>query len=271
MIYFPSCKINLGLHILRKRTDGFHEIESGMLEIPFRDVLEIVPAKSFTFESSGLEIPGEGNLCISAWQLLQGEFGLLGAKMHLHKTIPMGGGLGGGSSDAAYALIAINHLYDLGLSVQQLESYAARLGSDCAFFIRGGLQLAKGRGELLEPLEIRLPELYVVLVNHGIHVPTKDAYANVQPDDQRSSLKEILLQPLETWKDKLVNDFERSVFQQHPSLAETKQELYDNGAVYAAMSGSGSTMFGLFTEDPGTIRWKTKPVFERNLNVKCKM
>ena len=267
MIYFPSCKINLGLHILKKRTDGFHEIESGMLEIPFSDVLEIVPSETFAFQSSGLDIPGEGNLCIAAWQLLEKDFGLSGAKLHLHKTIPMGGGLGGGSSDAAHTLIAIDQLFNLGLTTKQLETYAAQLGSDCPFFIRGGLQLATRRGEVLEPLTVQLPELFVVLVNHGIHVPTKEAYANVQPDDQRTSLKEVLEQPLATWKENLVNDFERSVFQQHPLLAATKQELYDAGAVYVAMSGSGSTLFGLFTETPGKISWSKEPVFQKTFSL----
>lgn len=265
MIYFPSCKINLGLHILKKRPDGFHQIESGMLEIPLRDVLEILPAEQFSFQSSGLEIPGEGNLCESAWRLLQRDFGLGEAAIHLHKVIPMGGGLGGGSSDAAQTLVAANKLYQLNLTDKQLETYAAELGSDCPFFIRGGLQLATGRGELLESLTIQLPKLFVVLVNHGIHVPTKTAYAAVQPNAERPPLKAILEQPIETWKNTLVNDFESSVFNQYPLLEQTKQELYAAGAVYAAMSGSGSTLFGLFRNNPGTIRWTRKPEFEKTL------
>lgn len=262
MIYFPSCKINLGLHILQKRGDGFHEIESGMLEIPFHDVLEVVPADVLSFRSTGLEIPGTGNLCSDAFELLKVHFNCPPVAIHLHKAIPMGGGLGGGSSDAAKTLIAVRNLYSLAVTDEELEVYAAKLGSDCPFFIKGGLQLATGRGELLEPLSIQLPPLHVVLVNPGIHVPTKAAYAQVTPDAGREPLKAILRLPVSEWRNELVNDFERSVFTQHPALEKVKQDLYAAGAVYAAMSGSGSTLFGLFGEDPGTISWSDKPVFE---------
>jgi len=262
MIYFPSCKINLGLHILKKRNDGFHEIESGMLEIPFHDALEIVPAETFSFQSSGLEIPGPGNLCSDAFEILQTTFGIPPVAIHLHKVIPMGGGLGGGSSDAAATLLTVKNLYNLAVTDEQLADYAAQLGSDCPFFIRGGLQLATGRGEVLRPLDIKLPSLYVLLVNVGIHVPTKDAYAHVVPDPDRGPLEEILQLPLTSWKDRLMNDFEQSVFAQHPVLGEVKEDLYRAGAVYAAMSGSGSTIFGLFTEKPGEIAWRNSVVFE---------
>jgi len=261
MIYFPPCKINLGLHILKKRDDGFHEIESGMLEIPFHDVLEVIPADQFSFQSTGMEIPGDGNLCTEAFRLLQSEFGLPEVAIHLHKVIPMGGGLGGGSSDAAKTLVALRDLFKLELSDGQLESYAAKLGSDCPFFIRGGLQLATGRGELLQSLPLQLPQFHVVLVNLGIHVPTKDAYTLVVPEPHRKSLKELLALPVADWKNELVNDFEKSVFTQHPVLADVKKELYEAGAVYAAMSGSGSTLFGLF-EEKREISWLKQPVYE---------
>jgi 4-diphosphocytidyl-2-C-methyl-D-erythritol kinase len=262
MIFFPSCKINLGLHILSKREDGYHAIETGMLEIPFRDILEIVPADTFAFTSSGLEIPGTGNSCVAAYELLKAEHGIGPVHIHLHKIVPMGGGLGGGSSDSASTLLALNRIFGLGLSDEQLEGYAARLGSDNPFFIRGGLQLATGRGERLEPLEIALPKWHLCLVNRGIHVPTKDSYLHVKPNNDRSPLEEILRLPVSDWKTQLVNDFEESVFAQHPELAAVKEELYAAGAVYAAMSGSGSTLFGLFEEKPEGMVWSEKPAFE---------
>jgi 4-diphosphocytidyl-2-C-methyl-D-erythritol kinase len=263
MIFFPPCKINLGLHILSRRDDGYHEIETGMLEVPFRDILEIVPSDSFAFTSSGLEIPGTENSCIAAYELLKAEHGIGAVRIHLHKIVPMGGGLGGGSSDSAYTLLALDRLFDLGLSVEQLEAYAARLGSDNPFFIRGGLQLARGRGELLQPLEIALPKWHVCLVNLGIHVPTKDAYRHVTPNNDRPPLEEILRLPVAEWKTQLINDFEESVFAQYPQLAVVKEELYAAGAVYAAMSGSGSTLFGLFAEQPDAVAWSQKPEFEK--------
>jgi len=263
MIYFPPCKINLGLQILKKRNDGFHEIESAMLEIPFYDALEVVEADSLSFRSSGLEIPGRGNLCTDAFQLLQQDFAIPPVAIHLHKVIPMGGGLGGGSSDGAKTLVALRDLFHLEITKAKLREYAAELGSDCPFFIDGGLQLATGRGELLEKLSLRLPAIHIVLVNAGIHVPTKDAYAHVVPNPDQKPLTELLNAGLEFWKGHLVNDFEQSVFQQHPVLADVKADLYKAGASYAAMSGSGSTLFGLFTEKPAAISWSKQPVFER--------
>lgn len=262
MIYFPSCKINLGLHILRKREDGYHEIATGMLEIPFRDVLEVQRAAAFSFTTSGLTIPGTGNICVDAFRLLQLEYDLPEIHLHLHKLIPMGGGLGGGSSDGAQTLIAVNRLFDLQLTDAQLECYAAQLGSDCPFFIKGGLQLAEGRGEVLRPLDLDLPNWHICVVNPGIHVPTKDAYAQVMPNSDRPDLEAILRGPVSDWKTQLVNDFEASVFAQYPILADLKQDLYAAGAVYAAMSGSGSTLFGLFEQQPETIRWSQPPVYE---------
>jgi 4-diphosphocytidyl-2-C-methyl-D-erythritol kinase len=233
-----------------------------MLEIPFSDVLEIVPSDSFAFTSSGLEIPGESNSCIEAFRLLKAEFQLPDVRIHLHKMVPMGGGLGGGSSDCAQTLIALNRLFDLGLTDDQLENYAARLGSDTPFFIRGGLQLSTGRGEILRPLELELPQWKIVLVNLGIHVSTKEAYAGVTPRPDREPLETILRLPVSAWKEKLVNDFEQSVFAHHPELAVIKTDLYAAGATYAAMSGSGSTLFGLFESIPEKIAWSHEPAFE---------
>lgn len=250
MINFPACKINLGLNILFKRPDGYHEIETAMLEIPVCDRLEITEASMDQFESTGLEIPGKGNLILDALNLLRRDFDLGQFYIQLEKLIPMGGGLGGGSSDAAKALVLINDLADLGLSTVQLEAYAAQLGSDCPFFVRGGLQLCSGRGEILKPLEVKLPEVWVVLVNIGIHVPTATAYSAVTPKQDQVSIAEILDMDPFSWKDHLKNDFEPSVFSKHPELSSIKEVLYDQGAFYSAMSGSGSTMFGLFMEEP---------------------
>lgn len=262
MIYFPPCKINLGLQILRKRADGYHDIETAMLEIPFSDVLEVVPASVFRLSVSGLEIPAGSNSCTDAFELMRERFGIPDVHIHLHKIVPMGGGLGGGSSDGAYTFKALNDLFGLGCMPEELESLAALTGSDTPFFIRGGLQLAQGRGEVLQPLDLCLPKLQLVLVNIGIHVPTATAYSRVVPQSGRPSLKSVLSDPIETWKTNLVNDFETSVFAQHPSLAAIKNDLYEAGAVYAAMSGSGSTMFGLFTERPERVSWSTPPVYE---------
>lgn len=279
MIQFPSCKINLGLDILQKRTDGFHEIETAMLEISsqqrvpsgagpttlggsLNDILEVVPADSFSFHASGLAIPGDSNSCIDAFRLLKDRHGIPDVALYLHKNVPMGGGLGGGSADAAQTLVALNRLFEIGLTEDQLESYAVELGSDCPFFIRGGLQLAMGRGEVLRRLDIVLPELHIVLVNLGIHVPTATAYSKVIPFSDRPSVESVLRKPVQFWKEELVNDFEKSVFAEHPVLGEVKEALYNAGAVYAAMTGSGSTMYGMFEEKPDLIQWPKKPVME---------
>ncbi|ASS49665.1 MAG: 4-(cytidine 5'-diphospho)-2-C-methyl-D-erythritol kinase [Candidatus Fluviicola riflensis] len=268
MIYFPSCKINLGLHILRKRDDGYHEIETGMLEIPFRDILEIVPSDMFRFTTSGMEIPGNDNSCVAAYDLLKRDFDLPPVHIHLHKMVPMGGGLGGGSSDSTATLKGLNELFQLQLSIDQLKNYASQLGSDNAFFVEGGLQLAKSRGEELQSLDITLPKWHICVVNLGIHVSTSTAFELVTPNEHRTPLSAILQQPVSTWKNELVNDFEPSVFAQHPELLTLKTDLYQAGAIYAAMSGSGSTLFGLFEEKPEQILWSQLPVYEVWVNLK---
>jgi 4-diphosphocytidyl-2-C-methyl-D-erythritol kinase len=263
MINFPTCKINLGLNILFKREDGFHEIETAMLEIPFSDELELHEANIDSFKTEGLEIPGSGNLVTDAVQLLRNDFEFPPVAIRLNKMVPMGGGLGGGSSDAAFTLKAINEQMNLGLSTAQLENYAAQLGSDCSFFIKGGLQLCTGRGEITQPLSIELPKLHLLIVNIGIHVPTKTAYSKVVPSKDKAAISSILQLPIEEWQGKLVNDFEVSVFNAHPELAEIKTDLLNNGAVYAAMSGSGSTMFGLFHQQPSSMEFSHTPVYEK--------
>lgn len=263
MIVFPNCKINLGLHILNKREDGFHNLETFFYPIPLRDALEITrwdddrAEADISFKSTGLVIQGDShnNLCIKAYELLKKDFPVLPSiQVHLHKTIPMGAGLGGGSSDGAFMLRLLNEKFQLGLSDQQLISYALQLGSDCPFFILNKPAFAGGRGELLEEIPLNLSACRFAIVNPGIHVNTGWAFTQLnrsnhpnQPEHTRS-IKLIIQQPVETWKDQLINDFEQAVAEQYPVIADIKQKLYDAGAVYASMTGSGSTVFGIFPE-----------------------
>jgi 4-diphosphocytidyl-2-C-methyl-D-erythritol kinase len=248
MILFPPAKINLGLRIVRKRADGYHDLETGLLPVPWRDALEVIESDAFSFQTSGLPIPGhaESNLCVQAYHLLQQDFDLPPAAVHLHKIIPMGAGLGGGSSDAASMLMLLNGLFELSLATSALQAYAARLGSDCPFFIDPRPRLATGTGTTLEDLSLDLSGKQLVIVYPNVAVSTADAYARAVPRLPNSDLRDLLAQPLENWKDQVVNDFEVGVFQQHPALADIKGQLYGAGAVYASLSGSGSALYGLF-------------------------
>lgn len=252
MILFPPAKINLGLHILFKREDGFHELETVMTPIPFTDILEILPAESFEFKQSGIPIPGDtsSNLCVKAYELMKNEYKIPPIFIHLKKMIPMGGGLGGGSADAAYILTGINTLFNLNLSDTTLEELASRLGSDCPFFVKNTTQVAKGRGEILSTIELDLKGYFLRIINIGLHVGTKEAYAGAQFSTSSKTVSEIVSQPISTWKNELTNDFEKTVFAIYPELNQVKENLYSEGAIYAAMSGSGSTMFGIFEKKP---------------------
>lgn len=260
MILFPPCKINLGLRVISKREDGYHELETVMFQLPFFDVLEIVKADSFSIKTTGIAIesPSENNLCVKAYHLLQQDFKLSPVHIHLHKNIPMGAGLGGGSADGTYTLLALNELFDLKMSILQLQNYALKLGSDCPLFVLKNPQLAKGRGEILEICELNLSGHYIHLINLGIHVSTKDAFSNIQLNKNQFSVLESLKKPIETWKDLLMNDFECSVFEKFPTLGELKEKLYQNGAIYVAMSGSGSTLFGIYNNKPDLMFVNTK-------------
>lgn len=252
MIIFPQAKINLGLKVLRKREDGYHDLSTIMYPIPLHDVLEILPASAFEFRQTGLEIKGDEkeNLIVKAYELLKEKYSIPPAYIHLRKEIPMGAGLGGGSSDAANALVGLNELFQLGLSNEKLEELAVQLGSDCPFFIRSIPQYAKGRGEILTPLDLDLSGYYLVLVNPGIHVGTREAYSGIIPSDAGYDPQHVIKESIRTWKKDLVNDFEESVFDLHPALNLIKGELYYQGAIYASMSGSGSTIFGIFKDKP---------------------
>jgi len=252
MISFPNAKINLGLHITSKRKDGYHEIETCMVPIPLYDALEMILDNKSNWNSSGLPIPGDpkDNLILKAEKLIKKDFqGLPNLTIHLHKNIPMGAGLGGGSADGAFALKLMNNLFDLHLDDFFLEEYAAQLGSDCPFFIENTPKIARGRGEILEPVNLSLTGNYLILVNPGIHVGTKEAYAGVRPGPPKVKLEEVLADK-SRWKAELVNDFEPSIFKNHPAIAAIKEKMYSEGAFYAAMSGSGSSVFGLFEEQP---------------------
>lgn len=254
MIAFPNAKINLGLNIIRRRADGFHDIETAMIPLKLADALEVIiaPDKKPTFASSGLEIPSDGklNLCQRAFEIFEKEFNIQAVHIHLHKTIPSGSGLGGGSSDAAFTLKLLNQIHNLGLNPSQLKDIAASLGSDCPFFIENKPMLASGRGELLEPISLSLKGLHLLMVRPDVHVSTVQAYSMVKPHKPEKSIREIISRPVDTWKEDLKNDFEASVFQNHPPLAEVKMKLYREGALYASMSGSGSAIFGLFNNKP---------------------
>ena len=253
MIVFPNCKINLGLRILRKRTDGYHDLETIFYPLPFYDILEIQESNhpKLSFSTTGLPVESNmNNLCVKAYELLKIDFPQLPTVlMHLHKVIPIGGGLGGGSADAAFALKLINEHFGLGLTTQQLISYALQLGSDCPFFINNKPAYATGRGELLEQWNIDLSDLKFIVVNPGISVRTAEAFDGIKPSIPGKSLKEITGQPVSNWKNELINDFETTIFIHYREIGAIKNMLYENGAIYASMSGSGSSVYGIFEKE----------------------
>jgi len=242
---------------LSRRADGYHNIESVFYPIPLRDGLEAVKSTSSKTEISfsGLPISGEKttNLVWKAWELLHEKEGIGPVTIHLHKVIPMGAGLGGGSADGAFMIDLLSGLFDLNLDASTQENYALELGSDCPFFIRNKPQLVTGRGEILNDFSLDLSGKYIVLVNPGIHVGTQEAYSNVQPKTPEQPLSKLLSQPLEHWKGAVKNQCEDSVFPLYPEIGHLKAELEKKGAVYTSMTGSGSTVYGLFNEDPGPL------------------
>ena len=248
MITFPNAKINIGLNITEKRSDGYHNLETIFYPIDLCDSLEFVQNDETQFNCTGLKIEGEpeNNLILKAYKQLKEEFNLPNIDIHLHKAIPMGAGLGGGSADAAFMLKMLNDEFKLGLSSQELEQKATKLGADCAFFINNKPTLAKGIGNIFEPTTINLSGYHIVLIKPEVHVSTAEAYGGCKPQRWATPLEEAIKQPISEWKDYIFNDFEKTVFIAHPELAEIKDMLYAKGAVYAAMSGSGSTIYGLF-------------------------
>lgn len=257
MICFPNAKINLGLHIISKRPDGYHNIETVFYPIPLCDVLEIVPSGTgeTTFSQTGIPVDGSpgDNLVMKAFRLLKNDFDLPEIAIYLRKQIPSGAGLGGGSSDAAFMLKLLNDFAGLGLSVGQMEEYARRLGADCPFFIRNRPVFAEGVGDIFTPVDVSLKGYYLVLVKPDIHVSTGEAYAGVTPKQPLFRLTEMIRLPLEEWKNHVVNDFEEGIFACYPAIGIIKQSLYDQGAIYAGMSGSGSSVFGIFEQHKNVL------------------
>lgn len=274
MITFPNAKINLGLNITEKRPDGYHNLETIFYPIPLEDALEACPRKegpgSYSLSQSGLSIEGdaENNLVVKAYKLLDETYHLPPVDIYLHKHIPSGAGLGGGSADAAFMLKLLNRMYRLNLTDDQLEAYAARLGADCAFFVRNQPTYAEGIGNIFSPVELSLAGWQLLLVKPNIFVSTRDAFARIRPRHPERNLRNLINQPVESWKDSIINDFEESVFPQFPAIGDIKTELYHLGAVYASMSGSGSSVYGLFAPDavlPDVDFGTDSQVFKLNL------
>lgn len=249
MVSFPNCKINLGLRILRRRDDGFHDLETVFYPLSLCDILETVPSMELQFTATGHPIPGDPdtNLVMRAWHLLRRDFPELPfVHIHLHKQVPIGGGLGGGSSDAAFLLHSLNRQFQLGLDAGRLAGYATQLGSDCPFFLINEPCLGEGRGERLERLTIDLSAYSILLIHPGLHISTAEAFSRCRPEDRGPSLRSLIAQPVERWRNTVFNAFEQSLFGIYPVLRQIKQALYDRGASYASMTGSGSCLYGIF-------------------------
>ncbi|QIL77188.1 4-(cytidine 5'-diphospho)-2-C-methyl-D-erythritol kinase [Hymenobacter sp. HDW8] len=248
MLVFPNAKLNLGLYITGLRPDGFRNLESVFVPLPWSDALEVLPADSDSLSLTGIPIPGEPstNLCWRAYELLRIDFNLPSVQMHLHKIVPIGAGLGGGSADAAFALRALNELFELKQSPETLENYARRLGSDCAFFIQNKAVFAHEKGDVFAPIDLNLTGVACKVIYPNLHISTGEAYSRVTPRTPRHDLRASLAQPIETWRDTVSNDFEEALTPHYPVLGELKAALYAAGAAYASLSGSGSAVYGLF-------------------------
>ena len=247
MIIYPNAKINLGLNIMNKRLDGYHEISSVFYPVKeIFDILEIIPSNIFLFSSSGFDIPGEDNICVQAYNLLKLDFDIKPVHIHLHKQIPIGGGLGGGSANGAFTLIALNQIFNLNLSLDKLKQYALVLGADCPFFIENKPKYVTGIGEEMSMVNLDLSSFEIKFIFPELHISTVDAYNRVLPKISKINLLEIINEPIEKWKGRLKNDFEFSTFIKYPELQVMKEQLYIDGAIYASMSGSGSVLYGIF-------------------------
>jgi len=253
MLTFPNAKINLGLNITAKREDGYHDIESCFYPIPLEDALEIIPSDILKFSSTGIPIPGNSkdNLVLKAYHLINANYKIPAVEIILHKNIPMGAGMGGGSADGAFMLSLLDEYFKLNISTEKLETYALQLGSDCPFFIENKPKLVSGRGEIVKNTQLDLSGYYLALVYPDIHISTTEAYSGIIPQTPEASVKEIIEDyPIEKWKGLLKNDFEEGIFDKHPQLNEIKNEFYEKGAIYSSMTGSGSTLFGIFKNPP---------------------
>lgn len=254
MIVYPNAKINIGLNVVAKRPDGYHDLETVFYPICVQDILEIqelttdIPESGYRLKVTGTVPDGapDDNLVVRAYKLLKRQYSLPPVSIGLYKHIPMGAGLGGGSSDAAFTVKTLNQRFKLGMTDSEMEALCSELGADCPFFIHNKPVFATGIGNEFHPLENSLSHKHLVLVKPDICVSTKEAYAKVSVRRPEKSLPELLAQPIATWKDSVVNDFELSVFSKYPEIAAIKDKMYDLGAIYASMSGSGSAVFGIF-------------------------
>ena len=264
MIVYPNAKINIGLKVVDKRPDGFHNIETLFCPVGLCDMLEVIEAADgqFSFSSSGLAIPGnpDDNLCIRAFNLISRDIKIPPVKIHLRKTIPMGAGIGGGSSDGSFMIKLLNELFSLGFSEEKMAEYATMLGSDCTFFIRNKAAFGEGKGDQLTPVNIDLAAYKIVIVFPRVHVNTREAFEWLDSQQKEmdkagdiNSLKQHAGLPPDLWKDNVINDFEMPVFSKHPELRRIKEILYNKGAVYASMTGSGAAVYGLFKDPPSDL------------------
>lgn len=255
MINFPNAKINLGLHILGKRGDGYHDIETFIYPIPWYDILEIVPSEKEYITTSGIHFPNKptSNLCWKAYQILKDEYDLPPIRIHLHKIIPPGAGLGGGSADGAFTLTMLNSIFSLRLSAKTLEQFASKIGSDCPFFISNSPAIATGTGTQLKPVKLDLTSVFLVAVYPQIYISTSDAYNMISIHGNSPKIEDILDQQRKEWMHSLENHFESYVIGMHPELGELKEFLYKSGAWYASLTGSGSVVYGLFDKQPRII------------------
>ncbi len=272
MICFPNCKINLGLRIKEKRPDGYHNIETILFPVFLADALEIIVSqdRSSAFSVTGLNIPGDKqqNLCLRACYLMYEKYEIPPVKIHLHKRIPMGSGLGGGSSNAAFTIKLLNDLLGLKLTNKQMHNLASEIGSDCAYFIENIPLFAYGKGDKFQKVKFSLKNFYIVLVKTPVHVDTATAYANITPSNHKYPVKEIVQLPVQKWKKYMLNDFEEYVFEKYPEISDVKRELYKQAAVYASLSGSGSAVYGIFRTPvnlrelfPDYFTWQGRSIF----------
>jgi len=263
MLCYPNAKINIGLNVVEKRPDGYHNLETIFYPIPLTDALELVhntnSSEPYTWGNSGIlvDTSPENNICIKALHLVKEKYSIPPIQVHLHKMIPFGAGLGGGSADGAFMLALLNKEFELQMSDKELHTMATKLGADCPFFVNNKPAYATGIGDILEPVDLDLSGYHFVLIKPPIHISTPDAYSGVIPQTSNNSLRDLVQLPLEQWKHHIKNDFEKSVFEKLPEIGKLKMQLYDAGAIYASMSGSGSSLFGIFKEKP-TIELDTK-------------
>ncbi len=256
MICFPNAKINIGLNVVSKRTDGYHNLETIFYPVPLTDILEfIVPenkikATNIQLSGSYLDIPDKDNICMKAYNMLAKDYTLPNLQMYLHKIIPSGAGLGGGSSDAGFLLKQLNNYFKLEISTEKLIDYASKIGADCAFFIKNTAVFASGIGNQFENIELNLKGYYILIVKPNFSINTTTAFKNIKPSLAKISLKELIKSPIHAWKNKVKNDFEAALFPEYPKLSQIKSDLYNLGAEYASMSGSGSALYGIFKSKP---------------------